>query len=482
MFERFLGRMLRHGVEQRVIALFATCFMLSACVSPNGLPPGFSYEGEQRAAHKVEFLHDMTYLDGVGQRNIDQEIFDRMFEIIDGAERFLLIDFFLFNDFQGPKPEHHRPLTRELTERLIARKTQTPDMRIVVITDPVNTIYGGISPQHFNELRQAGVEIYVTDLTKLPDSNPSWSGFWRLAIKPFGNSTSGWIPSPFSHDPVTVRSYMSFLNFKANHRKAVIADEGNDTIAMLTSGNPHDPSSAHSNVGVVFRGAAAVDLLKTENAILEMEGAAPFPVPGYQATSSNGTTIQVVTEGKVRDTLLAELQDLKRGDRLDMAMFFVSDRTVIKELKAIRDRGVETRLILDPNRTAFGFGRNGIPNVPSANELEKYGLSVRWCKPSGEQCHYKMVKTERADGRRWMTIGSTNLTRRNLNDLNLETNVVIRSGRTELLFQEVDQWFEAAWSNDEGRQYTMSFEENIPNSMGKTLLYRFMEGTGWAPF
>ena len=469
-------RMTRIGILLAVLAL------LSACAGKQPLPDGLSYRGGEYGLSRAEFVSDMTYTDPSGERAFDQQIFDRAFKMIASAQRFVLVDMFLYNDFQGPRPEPHRQLARQMTEVLVARKKRSPGMRIVVITDPVNTMYGGVAPPYFQTLRDAGIELYITDLTKLPDSNPSWSGFWRTFIEPLGNSTNGWIPTPFGDDPVTLRSYLSFLNFKANHRKIVITDKGSGLTALVTSGNPHDPSSAHSNIGAVIDGPAAWELLQSENAALALNDAPPFKVKRPREPRNPNLSVQVITEGKIQDAVLTELRSLKAGDKLDIAMFFISDRRMIAELKKAHDRGVAMRIVLDPNLTAFGFNRNGIPNVPVAAELRAHGLNLRWCKPTGEQCHYKIMMARHGDGSRWMTLGSTNLTRRNLDDFNLETNLLFRGNGKAKLFGETDRWFEAVWTNKGGRQYTKTLAENVPNTFDKILIYRFMEGSGWAPF
>jgi len=462
------------------VALFAGCARLQA------LPDGLSFQGEERPAGALSFYRDLTYFDSSGQRHTDQEIFDRWFEIIAGARRFILVDMFLFNDFQGPEPEETRGLTREMTEILINRKRADPDMRVIVITDPVNTVYGGVRPTHFDRLKAAGVELHITDLSKLPDSNPGWSLFWRLFVKPLGNSPGGWIRSPFAHDRVTLRSYLAFLNFKANHRKLLVADRGDRMVAMVTGANIHDASSAHSNVALEVDGPVVHDLLQTENAILAFSGGRPFELPDVsaygQAGQDRGTTVQVVTEGRVRDDILETLQDLEAGDGLDVAMFYLSQRRIIRALKKAAARGAAIRVLLDPNRIAFGIKRGGIPNVSVANELSAAGVSIRWCNPGGEQCHSKILMAHKRDGRAWMSIGSTNLTRRNLDNFNLETNIVVRGRHDAAIFKRAEAWFDRIWNNEPDRVYSVDFGRYARRSLPQAILYRFMEGSGWSTF
>ncbi len=69
------------------------------------LPAGLSFTGEWHGGADVRFLRDLTFIDEAGQRHVEQQIFDAAFALIDGARRFVLVDMFLFNDFQGHKAE-----------------------------------------------------------------------------------------------------------------------------------------------------------------------------------------------------------------------------------------------------------------------------------------------------------------------------------------------------------------------------------------
>ena len=55
---------------------------------------------------------------------------------------------------------------------LIARKQAQPAISILLITDPINEVYGGARSPLLDELRRAGIDVVVTDLEKLRDSNP----------------------------------------------------------------------------------------------------------------------------------------------------------------------------------------------------------------------------------------------------------------------------------------------------------------------
>ncbi|SFK42121.1 phospholipase D family protein [Methylophaga sulfidovorans] len=446
------------------------------------LPPGVDFSGPQRTANEVQFLADRTYTVD-GERQTQQQIFDEVFEMIANARHLVLVDMFLFNDYQGKGSEQHRALSDELTEALIAQKKRYPDLQIQLISDPINSVYGGLPSKHFAKLKAAGIPVILTNLSKLRDSNPAYSGFWRLFVQPFGNKEGGWLPNPFGEGEVSIKSYLNLMNFKANHRKLIIADNGEQLTALVTSANPHDGSSAHDNVALRFNGQAAWDLLDSEKAVLAMSGKALPKVELEQPSDNTETnlTVQVVTEQAVEKAALAMINQTKAGDKLDMAMFYLSDREIIDALKSAQKRGVTLRVLLDPNKDAFGREKNGIPNRPVAHELTQTGITVRWCDTHGEQCHAKWLMHRGAD-ETTMLLGSTNFTRRNLDNLNLETSVVLTGPANAVPLRRGQSWFDECWYNLYGRHYSVDYENYADERLWPRLLYRGMEATGLSTF
>ena len=50
-------------------------------------------------------------------------------------------------------------MCEELTKALIARKRAVPGLRAVLVTDPVNTVYGGQEARHLRRLEEAGTSF-----------------------------------------------------------------------------------------------------------------------------------------------------------------------------------------------------------------------------------------------------------------------------------------------------------------------------------
>lgn len=457
------------------------------------MPKGSNFEGQvyNVPESSVEFFYDITYLDKNGARQSKQEIFDEVFKMIKGAKKFILLDMFLFNDFQGKKIENHRNLSGELTESLIKKKKEIPSVEIVVISDPVNTIYGGYESPQFKELEEAGIKLIITDLKKLRDTNPAYSAFYRAVFQWFGNkSEGGYFANPFdkTKPKVTARSYLEMLNFKANHRKLIVADEevgGKLKMAtLITSANPHDGSSAHSNSAVKIRDFIWSDVIKSEAATVEFSGANFKVKISSVSDESGGVKVKLLTEKKIRDSLVELIKSLAKGDSIHMAMFYLSDRKIIKALKQADKSGVDIRIILDPNKDAFGREKNGVPNRPVADELlknSKGNTEIRWCDTHGEQCHSKMTLVKNSSGYH-LLLGSANLTKRNIGNYNLETDILIESDEKIEAIKRAYEFFNETWENKSGRIYTADYAKYKDESLRKKFLYHWMERTGMSSF
>ena len=442
------------------------------------LPPGIGVAGPWRDAGDAVFLADLTWVDPAGVRHSEQAIFDAAFAMIRQARRLVVLDMFLFNDFAGAGAVVLRPLSGELTQALLARMAQVPGLRVVVLTDPINTVYGGVHSPHLDRLREAGARVVQTDLSALRGSNPLWSGPWGLCCSWLGNSAaSGWLPNPFGTQGIPLRSWLALPNFRANHRKTLVVDAGEGWQALVASANPHDASSAHGNVALRFSGAAALDLLATEAAVAAFSGAPPEGLPVADAVAvSAGPRLRVLTEGAIARALLDVVEGAAPGETLDVAVFYLAHRGLIGALKEAQTRGVAVRVLLDPNEDAFGRKKNGVPNRQVAAELVAAGIPVRWCDTHGEQCHAKLL-LRRGAREGVLIVGSANFTRRNLDDLNLETSVqLVAAGHPAL--ESAAQWFETSWGNEPLRRFSIEYPHYADDALWRRAWYRIGEAMG----
>ena len=420
-------------------------------------------------------------MDTQGQRKHDQAVFDEILAMIDRAQHFILIDKFLFNGYVGAGGKPHRRLSDEFTEALLAQKKRFPQMTIIFITDPVNIVYGGLEEPHLKQLESAGIEVIFTKLERLRDSNPLYSSFWRPFLALWGNSQGQALPNPLGKGRVSLRSYLRLLNFKANHRKVIISDGGGDYRALITSANPHDASSAHDNIALSFSGPAVWDALQAEFAVLRFSGSKPPPFSGTIPRRESSLKLRWVTEKAILNAVQAQIASLKSGEELDIMMFYLSHRAIVRSLTKARERGAKIRILLDPNKDAFGRKKNGIPNRQVAKTFHDAGIEVRWADTHGEQCHSKMLLFRQMH-RTTLILGSANLTRRNLNNFNLEANVVLSGPASDPAFGDAQIYFEKAWSNLQSQKKSVPYETYADPSLKNRVLYFFMESWGLSTF
>ena len=444
----------------------------------------------------VHFLADMTYTDKTGKRVTDQHIWTQVERSIALARHTILLDMFLYNDFQGQGPEKTKALSGDLTQALLEKKAEDKHIAIAIITDPINTVYGGVISPYFDKLQQQGILVIFTDLTELPDSNLFYSAFWRPFFSWTGNSTTGgWLAHPFQYggSKVTLRSWLALLNLKTNHEKLMVSDEpvfrggkqvGQKMVTIVTSANPHDGSSANGNVLLKVDDQVWNDVLENESHIAQ---SANSGLPVYNMGSVNDATgslkVALYRNQLIKDKVLALLEGSKVGDHLDLVMFYLSDRDVIHALIDAANRGVHTRIILDPNKDAFGMTKMGIPNQPVAKELinsSNDSIQLRWCDTHGEQCHAKMLLGGSATSS-FILLGSANFTRRNIGGFNLESDIYVQGANQFTAYKDANLYFEKMWANT-GATATTQYETYQDDTIWKASLYRMMEATGISSF
>ena len=477
----------RYFVLIILAALILIPFVVSGVRYFMPVPASVSFESEEYQTDDATFLYDLTYTNNDDAITQEQEIFEEVYTMIDEAEEFLVIDMFLFNDDYNHETLDFPPLSQNLTDKLTAKKSENPDMEIIFITDGINTFYDTYMPPHINELKKAGIEVIFTDLSKLRDSNPLYSGFYRTYFQWFGTSEDQWMINALRPQgpEVNIRSYLTMLNFKANHRKLII----NEKNGLVMSANPHDASVHHSNIAMKLNGDILYDLLQSERAVVNFSGGntrvfSDFAdkLPEKTEDDEGQYTVQLITEGKIKDNILEMVNAAEEGDKLSVGLFYLSDRDIVEAFKAALDRNVEMNMILDINQDAFGNEKNGVPNRPVADELTTHDnpANIRWYKSGGEQYHAKFIMLE-AEGEVIFNGGSANFTRRNLENYNLETNVLVTAPADSDFAGEITEYFNRLWTNEDA-DYTLDYEEEAEESLMKTILYRVQEATGLSTF
>ncbi|WP_046173375.1 phospholipase D family protein [Domibacillus indicus] len=446
------------------------------------LPENISYESREYTVEEkdIGFFYNLS-----GQKDsrtfYEEEIFTRMLAIIEEAEQFIILDYFLFNSYHE-KEKEYPGIAAKITEALLAKKEANPRMPILFITDEVNSSYQSHAVPEFEKMKKAGIEVVETNMDAFRDPTPVYSGLYRMLFTWWGNSQDGWLPNALSETApdMTIRSYLKLFNIKANHRKTMTTEK----TTLISSANPHDASFYFANVAFEVKGALVNDMLKSEKAAADTSRKITFPEEIAPHKNQGTIHVQLLTEAKIQDAVHEEISKAEKGDEIWMAMFYLADRTVVEGLTDAAERGAEVRLVLDTNKNSFGRKKTGLPNIPMAAELREdtdNEVEIRWFAQEPEQFHPKMIYVKHKK-ETVIISGSANHTSRNLNNYNPETDIKIRAPHDSELIREVDRYFHMIWEN-RGAVYTDPYEKHSEKiSLWKRMIYSFQKTTHFTTF
>ena len=409
-------------------------FFLVSCSTIKTPPEGVDYESPVRDSKNVDFHYDLTYLDKDGNIKYDRKIWDATYEVVDNAKDYLVIEMFLFNDIYNKDVDKFPEFAKEYTRRLVKKKMENPNLKVYILSDENNDLYGAFEHPLITEMKNAGIDVIDVDIYKLKDTFPWYSPIWRSVIKPFGNPQGkGWITNFYGPmwPKLTLRNLFRALNVKADHRKIFL----NEDKVVIASANIHDPSYFHENVAIYADGEITKDILRDLQLVAkfsggnidvssESEAKKPVNIKNFQASKikfkedeslksdlqkqveqieknkgnfvdkgtkefyetgeltknedvlqnddpNNSYKVQFESEAKIGENLDKDIDSLKAGDEVLMGMYFLADRPVIDKLIKAANRGVKVRIIFDRSRDAFGMSTNGLPNKPVSKKLKK---------------------------------------------------------------------------------------------------------------
>ncbi len=479
----------RQRWRRRLLTVLGIFAVLGMYFRFKPLPLGVSVSSRAYlvAASNVRLLSDITgHRQGKPVRRY--EVFAAMAALIAGAQRFVVLNFFLFHEYQPAGSVGLRDLTNEFTQVVLAKRRAEPTVPIMLIVDPISTVYGGVTNPQVEQLRQAGVIVVETKLSKLRDGNPAYGVLWRTALRWFADLTSGGkLVHPFAPDQkVSWRSWSSLLNFKANQRHVVVADRGNDVVSLVASTDPNTANALDTGLALEFVNGPWRELLASTQAVATFSG---FPVAfntrglGMTPTTATSTvTLQLVSEGKIAGAINEQLKAAQAGDAVDVVSRALADRRVIRGLKEAAERGSTVRVILDPNRDARWKFLDGIPNLPVASELMLQAgknVFVRWHVGQHDGAAPTFLLIRRQDGSASLLAGSAPLTKRALRDINLEADLLVTGSLTAEPLRQAAALFDQFWANAGGERFTAEYATYRDDALGKGVRYRLMERTGW---
>lgn len=402
---------------------------------------------------RIRFIYDLN----PGEYNIR----DRIFRLLKKSKT-AVIDVFLFNlqhiDNDFPK------ITARMAESLKGTEC-------LFITDPLNEFYGAHVCEPIEWLKEQGVHVCLTDLRKLRDHSPIYSGLWRMLFQWFPiKKKRKVITSPLQKDKsINILSALMALNAKANHRKVFVCD----STSVVSSGNMDNASAYFSNAAVEVKDEGLASYLSyVEREVARMSGCIcknPKPDPARKGGDTKVTTLF----GKhIKESLIKDIRGTRKGDQIHIGMLFLSDKASIRELNRASRRGVKVCVVLDNNLYSFHQPKSGIPNQVTAYLMRS--AEVRFYN-SKEEYHPKIVYIKKK-GQSILHAGSANLTHKHLTGTNLEANLRLHTASGSRLDREVDSYF----TKIEKEPYSSCRKGRM--SIPLYLFFKFQDVTGLSTF
>ena len=253
----------------------------------------------------IEQLAHMPFVDGNrAELLIDgKAIFASIFDGIDAAEDYLLVQFYIVRDDQRG---------RELQQRLIRKALE--GVRVFMLFDSIGSL--DLSSAYINELTEAGVEIR----------------------------------SFFQHESWLDRLQLNFRN----HRKLVVADGRYAWVGGLNIGDEYE-SHGWRDAHLLIEGPAVLNL---QQSFLEdwRWVTEDLPVVSWQPrpVSDDGVPILIIPSGPADEFETASLMvqqfiHLAEKRIWISSPYFVPDEGVVGALKLAALAGVDVRLLLPEN-------------------------------------------------------------------------------------------------------------------------------------
>lgn len=438
-----------------------------------------------------------------GRRFFVGAIEPEVLRIVGAAEQRIVLSVFLFDNFYARDPPE-RDIVGELTEALVHRRTDVPDIRIAVILDPSHKAYGRRESPAERRFRENGIDVFYSDLLsglKRATFTGVREGLGHvnrgIDVVTFGGWGALWtglfsqakIPKQFDGDTMSLETVYNALLMKANHRKLLVADDhGTNLVAMVSSANPHNASASHVNSAVTVRGDPARYVYNVLRA--DMEHSASLggryahwhddATRGYRraffserfpelpvaepAAVQPAVRAAILTESAIPELVTGWLNGVETGDAVRLQMFYLSFEPVVDALVEASTRtDVPLRLLLDANKDSFNREKDGTPNRQVARHLlaeaaRRGGrIEIRWYSTHGEQNHAKTLSiVNPRTGKRLLTTGSCNWTGRNMDGVNMEANIAVDGA--EGVTADFNALFDRFWTNADGNEYSLPYD------------------------
>lgn len=238
---------------------------------------------------------------------------------------------------------------------------------------------------------------------------------------------------------------------RIDHVKMLIVDNNSLLIGGM-NWDKHSPENVDQNI--VFQGPIINQAQDVYQNDWIFAGGKPLEnlKPAMPVEDANATARMLTTERDCTDISTAIQDNIKNAKKsVYLEAFAIADKATINNLCDASQRGVDVRVILDPNKPIFFVNRK------SAQKLKEAGVKVKWYDIDVDRREKLHSKISMFDDDK-VIIGSANFTRKGL-EVNHEANVEVVSKAMGKAFKNM---FLEHWENKSSEE-----TPNIPDFIEK---------------
>ena len=359
----------------------------------------------------------------------NNEAIAREMELIMNAKKYIRVERFEFED---------------LYPALLLAKKAKEGVKVQVLLDPTSSSWDEFKWKQkryiIDFLKKSGVDVRLYPLTEVSSNAPTGAG----------SSSSRELTKGL------MQPWDQKKEYQIDHGKVLLVD---GKVAFLTGNNWGIETPKNRDVGVEIRGPAVRDVEEKYRWAWKVAGGEDYELPPAPPEQGDAWISVVSSDLRIekdsyRAVFYRNLKEAKKS--IYISAFVLSDPYALKLLKEAKARGVDVKIVLDPNK----YGENDwSPNMKTVEELRKAGIEVKWYKAHDNKLHMKVAIF---DGNE-VIVGSANFSYRGLR-INHEVGANIVDKKVA---QEFTKEFMKIWNQESSYEYPLpedgSSGEYIPS-------------------
>lgn len=261
-----------------------------------------------------------------------------------------------------------------------------------------------------------------------------------------------------------------YIEYQLMHAKYIVIDGKKSVISSLNWSNR---SFKNVDAGVYVEGPVVNDLEKEFWFLFKRSGGKDYEYqPRAEVAGNSKASLLIADKNFPKDSYRAAVYRAVSNAQKNIfiSAFVLSDPYLIKLLINAKNRGVDIKIILDPNKSDTYDN----PNYQTAEILKQNKISYRWFKPNSyHDTEFNMLHTKLMIVDNEVIIGSGNFSHKGL-DVNHEVGLITNDNE---ILNKAKVFFNEVWKNNTSLEpisnlpFTPSNPIDKPNNPSLVLNY-----------